>query len=205
MVDRPWIDEDSFPGTSAGYYWTSSSVAGRSSDAWHIPFLTGGLNSSAKTNTVHARCVRGDPVPRSRFLRTTLGGDPVVDDAVTGLMWQGCPDGMTGDAASCTGSVTYHSWQDALQACRTSTWGGFADWYLPDVKELQGISDGGFGSPAVDSAVFPETGTGGYWSSTSSATAASDGWFVEFERGNVALCGKANPSYVQCARLPSTM
>jgi uncharacterized protein DUF1566 len=83
------------------------------------------------------------PIP-SNDLHTHLevdhGPEPIVADLVTGLEWQGCSAGLSGDG--CTeGTDRGMTWPDALVYCDGLTWGGNDDWYLPDQYELISILD----------------------------------------------------------------
>lgn len=135
-----------------------------------------------------------------RFSRTVVAGAPVVADAATGLMWQGCPAGMTGTASTCTGTALRQTWQAALDYCQDSTSAGFTDWYLPNISELRSIVDNGRVSPAIDPTIFPGTPGNYFWSSSSYAGSGSDAWTVSFSYGNVDYDGKTDTRYVRCAR-----
>jgi len=133
-----------------------------------------------------------------RFTRnTTVAAEPVVQDNVTGLIWQGCTAGLHG-AGCATGTVETKTWQEARNYCTGLTWGGHDDWYLPDEYELQSIVDFGRYSPAIDDTAFPATASYWFWSSSSSYTGS--GWFVGFGSGAVASFGKDNASHVRCVR-----
>jgi len=55
----PAVDDDAFPGTSSGLYWTGTSFTGSGTGAWHVDFDVGGiLHTAAKTGTGAVRCVR---------------------------------------------------------------------------------------------------------------------------------------------------
>jgi len=67
-----------------------------------------------------------------RFTRhTTVTGFPVVTDNVTGLMWQGCALGYTGDSCSAAGTLTRFIWTDALAECDSLSWSGYTDCVYP--------------------------------------------------------------------------
>jgi len=148
------------------------------------------------TFAVHAAAVG------PRFSRTVVAGAPVVADAATGLVWQGCPAGMTGDASTCTGTALLRTWQAALDECQDSTWAGFTDWYLPNVDELRSIVDNGRVSPAIDPTAFPATPSSYFWSSSSYAGSASYAWAVDFSSGYVSNDAKTSTYYVRCVRRP---
>ncbi|MDI7269494.1 MAG: DUF1566 domain-containing protein, partial [Myxococcota bacterium] len=137
-----------------------------------------------------------------RFTRTVPAAtQPVVSDNVTGLQWQGCPAGMTGDASSCSGTAALPVWTDALVYCDGLDWGGFDDWRLPDRYELQSIVDYGVASgPRINVAAFPGTPAAWFWSSSSYAGSASFAWYVYFYFGNVYGDDKSYAYYVRCVR-----
>ena len=179
------IDEDLFPGTNASYYW-SSSTHRWTYLAWSVNYLNGYIDSDYKTTDYHVRCVRGDTVERS----FTDNGDGTVTDNVTGLMWQQEDDDTTRD------------WEGALAYCENLTLpeGGYADWRLPDIKELRSIVDNTQYQPAIDWILFPETKTFTYRSSSTYTVLASYGWYVWFFDGAVRNTKKENGGYVRCVR-----
>jgi len=112
-------------------------------------------------------------------------GDGTVTDLATGLMW------TQGDYQST-------DYDDAVSYCEASTTGGYTDWRLPNVKELQSIIDYSrapdeTGSAAIDP-VFTatsftneegESDWGYYWASTTHANFGgngSNGTYVSFGR-----------------------
>ncbi|MFO8074277.1 MAG: DUF1566 domain-containing protein [Armatimonadota bacterium] len=169
---EPAMDEDAFPevSTSSLCHWTSTTDAGEAGAAQAIHTDAGGCILFWKSWPNHVRCVRGDPppVPAARFTRVVSTGDPVVEDAVTNLMWQGCASGQTGE--NCSGYYPYgYDWEDAHAYCETLMWGGEADWRLPNVKELVSLWDpraiSGAGA-AIDHCAFPYPPEGEFATST---------------------------------------
>jgi hypothetical protein len=55
---NPAIDTTAFSSTPASGFWSSSPLAGSSSDAWHVNFYNGSTYSYDVTNTLIVRCVR---------------------------------------------------------------------------------------------------------------------------------------------------
>lgn len=106
-------------------------------------------------------------------------GYPVVADAATGLIWQGCVAGQTGTATTCSGGGSTMNWQAALDYCQDSTWAGSTDWYLPNVDELASIVDDSRTSPSIDTVVFPATTTSYFWSSSFYAGGSSGAWRLD--------------------------
>jgi Protein of unknown function (DUF1566) len=62
IVDDSWsnpsIDATAFPSTPASRFWSSSPLAGSSSNAWYVGFNVGYASYSGVSSTVNVRCVR---------------------------------------------------------------------------------------------------------------------------------------------------
>jgi hypothetical protein len=55
----PLIDPSAFPATPVGWFWSSSPVAGSSSNAWYLDFRNGYVSSDPVSNpSNNVRCVR---------------------------------------------------------------------------------------------------------------------------------------------------
>ena len=121
-------------------------------------------------------------------------GNGTVKDTVTGLVWQKCSAGQTNNA-SCTGTASTMNWKSALAYCDGLTLGGRSDWRLPNVKELLTLVNPLKSSPAIDTAVFPNTALSLYWSSSPSITNA---WHVRFIDGNSQTYNITNSIQVRC-------
>jgi chitodextrinase/photosystem II stability/assembly factor-like uncharacterized protein len=98
--------------------------------------------------------------------RFTDNGDGTITDNLTGLVWT--KDAGTPTANSCTGGTK--AWQDALDyvAClNTNNYLGHNDWRLPNINELESLSNAGEPSNLwLDTQGFYNFQSG-YWSSTS--------------------------------------
>jgi hypothetical protein len=210
----PAVDSSLFPVATNGYYWTSThdpNTASGSDAAWAVHFDYGTPNQYDSIYSWEVRCVRGTggPATYPRYSRwEPIGGEPVVDDAATGLMWQGCVFGQTGVA--CTGTVARSNWELALAGCEALDWGGFTDWYLPSLIELSTIVDDRlFSSEAtgwrgpVDPLAFPSTPDGIAWTSTPSAGSAMNAWAVYFTFGSADTIPKSTGTVLErCVRRP---
>ena len=200
----PTIDATAFPATPTDEFWSSSSYASAVANAWCLNFYSGLMSDSPKTSTSCVRCVRGGPTPRpARFTRTVPAtNQPIVTDNKTGLVWQGCAAGMTGDQTTCTGTNATYAWQAALDYCQDLSWGNQTDWRLPSLTELASIVDDHAWGPAIDATVFPATATlHAFWSSSSYTYYTPAAENVGFMYGELGGGGKtATGYYTRCVR-----
>lgn len=209
-TNTPAIDLSAFPNTpyEDEYdrevpYWTSSfhpqprnAMFGRNGV---VGFKYGELNYGTTTHNqetgppYHVRCVRrGSYTVSQRFARYA-GDEPVAVDNATGLVWQGCVSGLSGDDCG-TGAMQDLTWAQASTYCDELSWAGLDIWRIPDAKELRSIVDNRQYydwevSPAIDNEVFPETPPWPIWTSTTTAGSPGTMWFVHFSSGAVKAHG----------------
>ena len=117
----------------------------------------------------------------------TDNGNGTVTDSGTGLMWQQAEGG----------SMT---WDNALSYCEGLSLGGNSDWRLPNVTELESITDDTRYNPAINTTYFPNANASEYWSSTTFANHTYDAWYVHFYYGYVNYLNKSGSYYVRCVR-----
>lgn len=114
-------------------------------------------------------------------------GNGTVTDSGTGLVWQ-------------QGEPDYMAWGNALNYCEGLSLGGANDWRLPNVKELESLTDDALYSPAIDTTYFPNAISSGYWSSTTHAYNPGLAWYVYFYDGDVGSGDKGAAVGVKCVR-----
>lgn len=135
-------------------YWSATTFVEDESIAWSIEYFTGKTGPLvSKANDALVRCIRGGSELTAELVRNDTSG--IVTDQTTQLMWQD----NTINAKM--------SWTNAFQYCETLTDGGYDDWRLPNVNELNSIVDYTRSSPAINP-VFQYADSSYYWSSTSS-------------------------------------
>ena len=195
-TQRPSIDASAFPGTPHTYFWSLSSYEDASSSAWNVTFNDSEMRASGKVNENAVRCVRRGHIGDERFTRVD-GVEPVVEDNVTGLEWQGCLSGQSESDCS-TGPYVRRTWQDSLTLCEDLSWGDYEDWRLPNIKELDSIVDDHEFFPSINISVFPETPINYFWASTSYGP--SKAWGVGFDDGVVYTYVKNTSYAVRCVR-----
>ena len=118
----------------------------------------------------------------------TDNGNGTVTDNNTGLMWQKEDDNAT------------RTWEQALTYCEGLSLAGHNDWRLPNIKELESLTDDTKYNPSIDTTYFPNTNASYYWSSTTYAYSTSYAWNVYFGNGVVSNDVKSYGYYVRCAR-----
>jgi hypothetical protein len=127
--------------------------------------------------------------------------DDTVTDNLTGLMWtRNANHGTKKWYDGNTGSYP------ALEYCNDLPLGGYDDWRLPNVRELQSLVHHGFIDPAVpntegtgrwsDGDPFIGVQSFNYWSSTTGAGSASVAWVVRLSGGAVDDSDRTFANYV---------
>lgn len=129
-------------------------------------------------------------------------GNGAVTDLSTGLMWQQC-SAPSGGANCSSGAPATYGWDNALAYCNGLALAGYADWRLPNIKELQSLYDvTKTTNPTINTVFFPNTLADYYWSSTTFVGTPSYAWYVKFAIGYTMTSGisKTDPQYVRCVR-----
>ncbi len=132
----------------------------------------------------HAAC----PSTPGRFIPVADKPSEVLDTQ-TQLIWARCSVGLTWSGSDCTGTPTTMTHEAALAYAVAQS-----GWRVPNVKELSSLVDRGCIIPAIDSAVFPNTVSNWYWSSSPYTADGNSALFVFFNQGNVST-GLRNDVY----------
>jgi hypothetical protein len=123
-------------------------------------------------------------------------GNGIIQDNFTGLMWQKAtaPGIRSGDFPD------RYTWKEAHTYCADLSLGGYTDWRLPDVNELQSLMDYSRYNPAINTTYFPKTLASRYWSSTMFSIDTNGAWYVSFYYGYAQNCIKESHYYVRAVR-----
>ena len=130
-------------------------------------------------------------------------GDGTVTDTSTGLMWDQCADGLSGNGVCTTGSAATYTWANALGLAATqnaANYKDYSDWRLPSIVELQTLVKTGVGLPFIDAAAFPNTPASYFWSGSSLVPYPVGAWYVGFVDGVTYNSFKAGAIYVRLVR-----
>lgn len=179
---NPTVDTYYFPVPTTGEsFWTNIGT--------QVSFVNGGSDYSPEPQ--HVRLVRGE-----QSISLVDRADGTVEMLGTGLIWAKCAQGLSG--ANCTGKATEMSWHQALLTANRSNVGGYGDWRLPNIKELQTL--GHYYDPNVMSAP-----NGYYWSSSPTARSLNEAWQADLYNGNStpSTSDKYGYGYVRLVRVKS--
>ena len=166
----PWVDTDYFYLVGDGsqgaqqHSWSSNYYLVDTEEAVeNVAFIVNDWTGHIKAldGNRFVRCVSGDEYGINDFVDN---GDGTITDNATGLIWAQDDSGEAMD------------WEAALAYAEASTYAGYENWRLPNVKELQSLADYSGVFPAIDSTMFNLTGITNeagnadypyYWTSTS--------------------------------------
>ena len=200
---QPSIEQNYFPYTLDNFYWTQEPVPGRQLEAWSVDFEFGTTSPLRKTDLRPVRLVRGgqgiqtpyreqtkpEPIngkqicqadkivstaPNDRF--TSLEGNLVFDND-TGLYWQRCLLGQSGENCD-SGEAEALNWAEALSEQNIAS-----GWRLPNIRELNSITESACIRPAINARVFPTPARAQIWSSSPYRFYDHYAWYWDAEDG----------------------
>lgn len=157
--------------------------------------LLGGVVASlASAQTINSSVPNATPDDRYAVI-----SDGTVIDSHTGLMWSLCVVGLAGSDCS-AGVAEQADWADAVTMANESELGGYSDWRLPNVKELNSIFAFDRFDPSINLTVFPNTPGGLTWTSTISQEISARSWVVDFSGGATRFVSRQSAQYVRLVR-----
>jgi hypothetical protein len=175
---NPSLNTSVFPISLAEYWWTSDRQLNDNTKVW-VTNSGGGIGNHPKTETIsaggpnyfHTRAVR-DIYPNSTIpnhFTDNLNG--TITDNVTNLIWQknAIADSLT--------------WEGALINADTMLLGGYNDWRLPNIKELQSINNEQIMNPSINTTYFANIGIDKVWSSTTLPNQTTKAWYLDTQYG----------------------
>lgn len=130
----------------------------------------------------------------ARFKAQTIGGDDIVIDRATGLIWA-----RSFNQAGCNNNALI-TWNNAIDYAMALTFAGFSDWRIPNINELLSIRNWGTTPDYYTGFTLGAPPHYDIWSSTSLAPYSAAAWLVSFSGGNVASALKTSTHYIRCVR-----
>jgi hypothetical protein len=115
--------------------------------------------------------------PGTRFTVDTAN---TMLDNLTGLIWETAPD------------AAGYDWAGALTLADGSTVGGYTDWRLPNINELESMSNSEWVSHAswLNSNGFTGVYNGPHWTSTTDGNTTANAWYFDFANGETETGAK---------------
>lgn len=192
---NPALDTSVFTYNTAEYWWTANRQANDTNKIWATN-AGGGIGNHPRTETIsaggikkfHVRAVRDVTIPGTVATHFTIQGNGTVTDNLTQLIWQQIPFADT------------LTWEDALMYADTLSLGGFSDWRLPNIKELQSINDEKLINPSLDKTIFGVTAAKKYWSSTTLPNQTAKAWYLNTQYGITTYDNKTLKHNLICVR-----
>jgi hypothetical protein len=127
-------------------------------------------------------------------------GNGTVADTRTGLMWKQCSEGQSWSPGTCSGTPSRFTWSQALAQAEAATFAGYADWRVPNIKELSSLVEDCRVLPAINDVLFPNTPGWAFWSVSPSAQYWDDAWYVSFSYGQDYVNPRSNDFHVRLVR-----
>jgi hypothetical protein len=126
------------------------------------------------------------------YQEQTKDGDTFIADNRTTLIWE---------VKTAENKNNRYTYEEAEIYCDQLTLGGYTDWRLPTIKELNSILDVNTYNPSIDTYYFRNTVASLYWSSTAYAYIYDDyAWGINFRHGLVYYISVLSDFYVRCVR-----
>ena len=136
----------------------------------------------------------------------------IVIDNLTGLMWQDdstvlsiskqwlIDDNYESCNEDSSSSICFDTTGDtATIYCSELVMGGYEDWRLPTIEELEQLPNYGVIDPAMDS-IFQNVASSDYWSSSTYIGEKDYAWIVGFSYGEILKSAKDYAAYIRCVR-----
>ncbi len=193
--NNPALNTTYFGNTNAEYWWTSERQANDATKIW-CTNAGGGIGNHPKAETIsaggtkkfHTRAVRTAHTPTTFSTRFIDNGDGTITDNTTDLVWLKTPN---------TAILT---WEEALAYAENLNFANANNWRLPNIKELQSLTDAALLNPCVSATAFPTIGVKKYWSSTSLPNQTTRAWYLSTQFGITTYDLKTVANYAICVQ-----
>ncbi|WP_367897871.1 DUF1566 domain-containing protein [Leptospira sp. WS58.C1] len=200
LTSLPLLSTVFFPTAPTIQFWTST--PGVNADNYYAYSTNGSTSILAETTTLGVRCV-SDPIPPSPDF--TDQGDGTVVESGSGLIIKKCAIGQTDDA-SCTGTPTALTWQQAIDACEGLNFASRTNWRLPSVREGYHLIDAtwaaGF-SQNLPIGIFPNGFlSSNFWTGTSVGQAGQTSNAYYISVSNITTADKGTTIRARCVANP---
>jgi len=123
----------------------------------------------------------------------------MVLDQTTGLIWEvKTNDNTVHDRDNMYNY--YYIQEKFIKRLNQEKFGGFSDWRMPQIYELNTLTSVTIDQPSIDTYFFPQTIPYDYWSDTPHSENNSQGWCVSFYHGNDTRQSRQSQFHVRAVR-----
>jgi hypothetical protein len=183
---HPFID------VFSGYYWTKTTCNRLADQAWYIHLGGGRIYRGMKHGSYMVWPVSGPEQHYGSESERFVMEEISVRDRLTGLLWL--------KYANLTDQPV--SWKEAFSAVEqlnSRKIGEYSNWRLPNIRELESLTDMDSHSPALYNNHPFQKARDGYWSSTTSVYEPSYAWVLYTQDGAIGVGFKSLPEFYICA------
>ena len=157
------------------------------------------LSGEAQVEQANATCPGGIPetADSDRFVIRANGE---VLHVASNLIFMRCSIGQQFDGSTCVNEPTAFTWQQALVQSVNTNFNDSRNWRLPNLKELNVITERACVRPSINDVIFPNTSPDDYWTSTPSILNAEAAWSVTFTNASHSPRLKTRSLFVRLVR-----
>ena len=183
---HPFID------VFSGYYWTKTTCNRLADQAWYIHLGGGRIYRGMKHGSYMVWPVSGPEQHYGSESERFVMEEISVRDRLTGLLWLKYSN-LTDQPVS---------WKEAfcaVEQLNSRKIGEYSNWRLPNIRELESLTDMDSHSPALYNNHPFQKARDGYWSSTTSVYEPSYAWVLYTQDGAIGVGFKSLPEFYICA------
>lgn len=180
-----------FKDVFSGYYWTKTTCNRLADQAWYIHLGGGRIYRGMKHGSYMVWPVSGPEQHYDSESERFVMEENSVRDRLTGLLWL--------KNANLTDQPV--SWKEAfcaVEQLNSRKIGEYSNWRLPNVRELESLTDMDSHSPALYNNHPFQKARDGYWSSTTSVYEPSYAWVLHTQDGAIGVGFKSLPEFYIC-------
>jgi len=143
-----------------------------------------------------------------KFVKLDSNGNYLPDDATHFSMVLDQTTGLTWEIKTNDNSIHgkdnkynfYYLEEKFINRLNQNNFGGFSDWRIPEISELNNLTHILNDRPAINLQFFPNTNASDYWTATPHVNDSSQGWCVSFYHGNDSIQSRQSEFYVRGVR-----
>ena len=139
-------------------------------------------------------------------MQLLLNSNGTISDELTSLTWE-VKEGSDGtpNLSNPTDPDNSYSWDDLngfILLLNATNYGGFTDWRIPTVKELETILDLSIAEPGptINNTLFPNCKAGSYWTADTDIDNPAMAWAIDFSNSLDRISAKTDTFSIRAVR-----